>query len=120
MTAEYAKVRVQFGKPIGSNQPAQYRLTDCHFGVHTIELLVKQAAYRIDAGKPFGKEAAIAIAHGKRATAHMYRQAHEVHAGIGVILDHDLNLFSRRSKFWENNLGDVRYHLEQVATGLGI
>ena len=57
----------------------------------------------------------MAIAYGKKAAAHLHRQAHEVHAGVGFMVEHDLNLYSRRSKFWENNLGDARYHQEQVA-----
>ena len=30
-------------------------------------------------------------------------------------IEHDLTLYSRRSKFWENNLGDARYYQELVA-----
>jgi alkylation response protein AidB-like acyl-CoA dehydrogenase len=115
MTNQYAKDRVQFEQPIGKYQAVQYMVSDILFDMHSVELLAKQAAYRIDVGKPFRREAAIAIAHGKRAAAHLHRQAHEVHAGVGFILDHDLTLFSRRSKFWENNLGDARFHQEQLA-----
>jgi alkylation response protein AidB-like acyl-CoA dehydrogenase len=60
----------------------------------------------------------MAIGYGKRAAAHLHRQAHEVHAGVGFMVDHDLNLFSRRSKFWENNLGDARFHEERLADHL--
>lgn len=115
MTNQYAKDRVQFGNPIGKYQAVQYMVSDILFDLHNVELLAKQAAFRIDAGKTFGREAAMAIAHGKRAAARLHRQAHEVHAGVGYMLEHDLNLFSRRSKFWENNLGDARYYLEELA-----
>ena len=120
MTNQYAKDRRQFGNPIGSYQAVQYMVSDVLIDMHRVDLLAKQAAYRIDAGKAFGREAAIAIAFGKRAAAHLHRQAHEVHAGVGFMLDHDLSLYSRRSKFWENNLGDARYHQEQLATEMGI
>jgi alkylation response protein AidB-like acyl-CoA dehydrogenase len=56
--------------------------------------------------------------YGKKAAAHPHRQAHEVHAGVGFMVEHDLQLFSRRSKFWENNLGDARYHQQQLAAAL--
>jgi len=114
-TNQYAKDREQFGRPIGAYQAVQYMVTDILIAMHSADLLAKQAAYRIDAGKPFGREAAMAIAYGKKAAAHLHRQAHEVHAGVGFMVEHDLNLYSRRSKFWENNLGDSRYHQEQVA-----
>ena len=62
----------------------------------------------------------MAIAYGKKAAAHLHRQAHEVHAGAGFMVEHDLQLFSRRSKFWENNLGDARYHLQQLGTAMNL
>ena len=38
-----------------------------------------------------------------------------MHAGVAFIVEHDLTLYSRRAKFWENNLGDARYYQEIVA-----
>jgi alkylation response protein AidB-like acyl-CoA dehydrogenase len=117
-TNQYAKDREQFGRPIGAYQAVQYMITDILIAMYSTDLLAKQAAYRIEAGKPFEREAAMAIAHGKRAAAHLHRQAHEVHAGVGFMVDHDLTLFSRRSKLWENNLGDARFHEERLADHL--
>jgi alkylation response protein AidB-like acyl-CoA dehydrogenase len=118
MTNQYAKDREQFGRPIGAYQAVQYLVTDILFAIHNAELLAKQAACHIDESRPFVREAAMAVTYGKRAAAHLYRQAHEVHAGVGFVLDHDLNLFSRRSKFWENNLGDAGFYLEQLADAM--
>jgi alkylation response protein AidB-like acyl-CoA dehydrogenase len=115
MTNQYAKDRVQFGSPIGQYQAVQYLVTDILIDLHRADLLARQAAFRIDAGKPFTREAAIAVAFGKQAAAHLHRQAHEVHAGIAFIDEHDLQLYSRRSKFWENHLGDARHYQEIVA-----
>jgi 3-oxocholest-4-en-26-oyl-CoA dehydrogenase beta subunit len=118
MTNQYAKDREQFGGPIGRYQAVQYLVTDILIDMHRADLLTKQAAFRIDAGKPFAREAALAVAFGKRAAAHLHRQAHEVHAGVAFILEHDLSLYSRRSKFWENHLGDARYYEERVADSI--
>jgi alkylation response protein AidB-like acyl-CoA dehydrogenase len=115
MTNQYAKDRVQFGNPIGQYQAVQYLVTDILIDLHRADLLARQAAYRIDAGKPYAREAAIAAAFGKQAAAHLHRQAHEVHAGVAFIDEHDLQLYSRRSKFWENHLGDARHYQEMVA-----
>jgi alkylation response protein AidB-like acyl-CoA dehydrogenase len=120
MTNQYAKDREQFGGPIGRYQAVQYLVSDILIDMHRADLLTKQAAFRIDAGKPYEREAAIAIAFGKQASAHLHRQAHEVHAGVAFIVEHDLTLYSRRAKFWENNLGDARYYQEQVAGALGM
>jgi alkylation response protein AidB-like acyl-CoA dehydrogenase len=51
MTNQYAKDRVQFGSPIGRYQAVQYMVTDILFPLHNLELLAKQASYRIDAGR---------------------------------------------------------------------
>jgi alkylation response protein AidB-like acyl-CoA dehydrogenase len=118
MTNQYAKDREQFGGPIGRYQAVQYMVSDILIDLHRADLLAKQAAFRIDAAKPFVREAAAAVAFGKQACAHLHRQAHEVHAGVAFIVDHDLTLFSRRAKFWENNLGDARYYRELLAHAL--
>jgi alkylation response protein AidB-like acyl-CoA dehydrogenase len=120
MTSRYAQDREQFGHPIGSYQAVQYMVSDILIDLHSVDMLAKQAAYRIGSGRPFDREAAMAIAFGKRAAAHLHRQAHEVLAGIGFMVEHDLQLFSRRSKFWENNLGDARYHEERLAAALDL
>ena len=118
MTNQYAKDREQFGDPIGRYQAVQYLVTDILIDMHRADLLAKQAAFRIDAGMPFEREAALAVAFGKRAAAHLHRQAHEVHAGVAFIVEHDLSLYSRRSKFWENHLGDARHYQERVADSM--
>jgi alkylation response protein AidB-like acyl-CoA dehydrogenase len=120
MTNQYAKDREQFGNPIGRYQAVQYLVSDILIDMHRADLLATQAAFRIDAGLPYEREAAIAIAFGKRAAAHLHRQAHEVHAGIAFILEHDLTLHSRRAKYWENNLGDARYYQEVLASAMQI
>jgi alkylation response protein AidB-like acyl-CoA dehydrogenase len=115
MTNQYAKDRVQFGNPIGQYQAVQYLVSDILVDLHRADLLAKQAAFRIDAGKPYTREAAIAAAFGKQAAAHLHRQAHEAHAGVAFIDEHDLQLYSRRSKFWEHHLGDARHYQELIA-----
>ena len=54
-----------------------------------------------------------------KAAAAMTFAAHEVHAGIGFMNDYDLQLFTRRAKYWEWNLGDYRYHLDRVMAETG-
>jgi alkylation response protein AidB-like acyl-CoA dehydrogenase len=98
----------------------QYLVTDILIDLHRADLLARQAAFRIDAGMSFERQAAIAAAFGKRAAAHLHRQAHEVHAGVAFMVEHDLTLYSRRSKYWENNLGDARYFEDLLVGTLGI
>lgn len=114
MTIEYAKSRFQFGEAIGKHQAVQYLVTDIAMESHNTDLLALQAAWRISTGQSFIREAALAKAAASRAAAHMTFASHEVHAGVGFMVDFDLQLYTLRGKHWEFNLGDTRYHLEQV------
>lgn len=118
MAANYAKTRVQFDEPIGKHQAVQYLVSDIAIHEDITRVTALQAAWRISVGKPFLREAALAKAAANRATAAMTHAAHEVHAGIAFMEDYDLQLYTRRGKHWETNLGDTRYHLDRaVAEG---
>jgi len=115
MSVDYANTRVQFGVQIGKHQAVQYLCTDIAIHGHNTGLLALNAAWRIDAGEPFARQAAFAKAAASKAIATMTWAAHEVHAGVGFMLDFDLQLYTLRGKHWEFNLGDHRYSLEQAA-----
>jgi alkylation response protein AidB-like acyl-CoA dehydrogenase len=114
ITVGYAKERVQFGVPIGKHQAIQYLTTDVAIQGHTARLLALQAAWRIDSGRSFLREASLAKAAASKAAAGMTHASHEVHAGIGFMIDYELQLYTMRCKHWEYNLGDARYHLERA------
>ena len=120
MTTNYAKDRVQFGRPIGSFQAVQYLCSDVAIDMATISLLAKQAAWLIDEGLPHDREVAIAGAAASKGIQHLTRQAHEVHAGVAFMVEHDLQMFTRRAKSWELNLGDPGYHQEALAEAMGL
>lgn len=120
MTTNYAQEREQFGQAIGKYQAVQYLCTDIAIHYHQTSLLTLQAAWRIDAGESFLREAALAKASASRAAAAMTFAAHEVHAGVAFISDYDLQLYTRRAKHWEYNLGDLRYHLDRACAESGI
>jgi alkylation response protein AidB-like acyl-CoA dehydrogenase len=114
----YAKDRVQFGRPIGQYQAVQYLCSDIAIDMHLSSLLSREAAWLIDEGKPSTKEVSMAKASASKAAQHMVHQAHEVHAGAAFMLEHDLQLYSRRAKHWEFNLGNQTFHEEQIAQAL--
>ena len=120
MTTDYAREREQFGRAIGSYQAVQYLCTDIAIHCHRTRLLTLQAAWRIDSGRPFLREAALAKASACRGAAAMTFAAHEVHAGIAFVNDYDLQLYTRRAKHWEYNLGDLRYHLDRACAESGL
>jgi 3-oxocholest-4-en-26-oyl-CoA dehydrogenase beta subunit len=114
----YAQQRVQFGTPIGHYQAVQYLCTDIAIDMHLTSLFTLQAAWLLDYGSDAGREVAMAKAYGSVAAQRMVRQAHEVYAGAGFMLETDLQLFTRRAKHWEFDLGEGRYHREMIAAAL--
>src|SRR5439155_12127274 len=93
MASEYAKTRVQFGQPIGKFQAVQWLCVDIALAAHTASLMTRQAAWSLDAGRPSAQEVAMAKAYTSAATRNAVRAAHEVFAGVGFIVDHDLHLY---------------------------
>ena len=120
MAANYARERVQFGRPIGQFQAVQYLCTDVDIETARTSLLAKQAAWRIDGGLDHEREAALASAAARKAIMHLTRQAHEVFAGVAFMLEHDMQMYTRRAKSWELNLGDADYHKERWAVAMGL
>jgi alkylation response protein AidB-like acyl-CoA dehydrogenase len=114
MTVDYANTRVQFGTPIGKHQAVQYLASDVAIHRHNTDLLALYAAWKIDTGQPFARDASFAKAAASKAIAHMTWAAHEVHAGIAFMVDYDLQLYTLRGKHWEFNLGDHRHCLDKA------
>ena len=118
IAVNYAQQREQFGQPVGKFQAVQYLCSDIAIDLHLTSLLARQAAWRLDAGLPHAREVALAKAQASESAQHMVRQAHEVQAGHGFMMETDLQLYTRRAKHWEFNLGDVHHHLDAAVAAL--
>lgn len=103
---DYAQVRKQFGVAIGSFQAVQYLCTDIAIATRVTYLLAMQCAVKIDHGELYAYELAALRKYAKRASSTIVSRAQEVHAGVGFMDEHDLHLFTRRSLFWQSELGD--------------
>ena len=120
MTVEYAKQRVQFGRPIGSFQAIQHYCADMATDVEGSRYLTHQAAWRLSRGLPAEREVAIAKAWVSDAYSRVCAVAHQCHGAIGFTKEHDMQLYSRRAKAAEVAFGDSDHHLEAVATSIGL
>lgn len=120
MAVAYAKERSQFGRLIGSFQALQTKLANTVVDVVGARDFTYQTAWKIDQGLPSKKDISVA----KAWTAEAYRKACvegiQIHGGIGITQDHDMQLYYRRAKALEIAFGDVDYHLEQVAQEMGL
>jgi alkylation response protein AidB-like acyl-CoA dehydrogenase len=111
MAVEYAKDRVQFGKPIGSFQAVKHRCADMLVDVEGMRSTVYWAAWCIAAGDA---EAAVASSTTKvwcsDASKRVMASALQVHGGIGFTWEHDLHFFLKRAQREQLEFGDAAYH----------
>ncbi|WP_395336601.1 acyl-CoA dehydrogenase family protein [Novosphingobium sp. BL-8H] len=115
-TVEYAKERVQFGRPIGSFQAYKHRLADMMVEIEQARSAVYWAACAVDEGSaeaPLALHAAKSFAAdtGFRCAADMI----QLHGGIGFTWEHDAHLFFKRARSIQTLLGKGDWHREQVA-----
>jgi 3-oxocholest-4-en-26-oyl-CoA dehydrogenase beta subunit len=118
LSVGYAERRTQFGQAIGRYQAVQYLCSDIAINGHLTSLMVRYAAGLLDAGLPARKAVSQAKAQASLTARLAPERAHAVHAGVAFILDFDVQLFTRRCRHWELDLGDERYHRERIADAL--
>ncbi len=121
MSVEYAKMRVQFGRPIGSFQAVQHKCANMMVDVESAKSAVYYAAWAVSNEVA---EAPLAAALAKAAASDAYRkvtaEAIQVHGGIGFTWDHDLHLYFKRAKSSEFTFGDATWNRELVAQGINL
>jgi len=120
MTVDYAKERVQFGRPIGSFQAIQHHCANIAIDVEGSRLITYQAAWMLSEDLPCAKQVAMAKAWTSEACRRLVLLAHQVHGAIGFTMDHDLQLYTRHIKAAEVTFGDVHFHKEKVAEAMGL
>ncbi|UPW08604.1 acyl-CoA dehydrogenase family protein [Gordonia terrae] len=120
MTIEYAKVRQQFGRPIGSFQVIKHKVADILISLKGVRAATYYAAMAFDAGLPDAPLAAsVAKAFAAEQVTAIAGEALQTHGGIGFTWEHDLHLYLRRAKTDEILGGDADFHHDRVAELLG-
>jgi alkylation response protein AidB-like acyl-CoA dehydrogenase len=116
MAVDYAKARVQFGRPIGSFQAIKHRCADMLVDVEGMRSAVYWAAWCIAAGH---HDAPIAASSAKiwcsDASKRVMASALQVHGGIGFTWEHDLHLFLKRAQLDQVSFGDAAFHRQRLA-----
>ncbi len=116
MTVQYAKDRVQFGRPIGSFQAVKHRCADMLVDVEGMRSAVYYAAWCLAAGSPDASTAASAAKIWcSEAAARVMASGLQVHGGIGFTWEHDLHLFVKRSQLDQVSFGDAPWHRDRLA-----
>ena len=96
-TIDHVKTREQFDRAIGTFQAVQHQLADVSAELDATELTVAQGAWAVDAGlapAEVRRFAAIAAVTAAAAFRHATLVAHQLHGGMGFVLDNPLHLWS--------------------------
>jgi alkylation response protein AidB-like acyl-CoA dehydrogenase len=121
MSVEYAKVREQFGKPIGSFQAIQHKCANMLVEVESSKSITYYAAWAVANDVA---EAPLAAAMAKAYTSDAYRhtagEGIQIHGGIGFTWEHDMHIFFKRAKSSEVSFGDATWNREIVAQKIGL
>jgi len=109
LTIEYTKDRVQFGRPIGSFQALKHRMADLYVAVQSARAVVNDA---ID--EPSATSAALARVVASEAFSKVAAEAVQMHGGIAITWEHDIQLYFKRAHGSAQLLGPPREHLRRL------
>jgi alkylation response protein AidB-like acyl-CoA dehydrogenase len=115
-SVQYAKERVQFGKPIGVNQAIKHKCADMLFAVESSKSITYYAAWAAESSPD---ESALTASMAKSFVSDAFRSVSaeniQIHGGVGFTWEYDCHLFFKRAKSDETWLGDGLEHRERVA-----
>jgi alkylation response protein AidB-like acyl-CoA dehydrogenase len=115
-SVEYAKVRTQFGRAIGSFQAVKHIAAEMVSEIEPARSLVWHAAYAYDQEPRMAARAAsLAKARLSDVYSRVTNRAVQIHGGIGFTWEHDMHLWFKRAKWNETAFGDATFHRERLA-----
>ena len=109
LTVEYTKDRVQFGRPIGSFQALKHRMADLYVAVQSARAVVNDAV-----ADPSPTSAALARVAASEAFSKVAAEAVQMHGGIAITWEHDIQLYFKRAHGSAQLLGPPREHLRRL------
>jgi alkylation response protein AidB-like acyl-CoA dehydrogenase len=121
LSVEYAKVRQQFGRPIGSFQAIKHKCAALFLEVESGRSAVAQATAALAGREPDASlAAAVAYVHCSAAFTHAAKECIQIHGGIGYTWEHDAHLYLRRAKSSELFFGSPARQRTRLAALAGI
>jgi alkylation response protein AidB-like acyl-CoA dehydrogenase len=121
MAVEYARTRVQFGRPIGGFQAVKHRCADLYVEVETARSAAYYAAWTAAAGsEELATMAPAAQAYCAEVYRHVAADNIQLHGGIGFTWEHDAHLYFKRASTADVLFGSSRYQRAVLAERLGL
>ncbi|BBZ77896.1 acyl-CoA dehydrogenase [Mycolicibacterium anyangense] len=118
LTAEYARTREQFDRPIGSFQAVSSRLADDYIDIKGLRLAIDQASWRLSEDLPADIEVATAAFWAAEAGHRVAHTTVHVHGGVGIDVDHQVHRYFITAKEVEFALGGATTQLRQIGREL--
>lgn len=116
MSVDYAKVRTQFGRPIGSFQAIKHKCADMLVRIESARSAAFYAnAVASEEPDALPEAASSAKAYCSDAYFHCAAENIQIHGGIGFTWEHPAHLYFKRAKSTETLLGNATFHRERVA-----
>jgi alkylation response protein AidB-like acyl-CoA dehydrogenase len=121
MAVQYAKDRIQFGRPIGSFQAIKHKCADMLLEVESAKSASYYASWcASEMNDELPSVASLAKAYCSEAYFHAAAENIQIHGGIGFTWEHPAHLYFKRAKSSELLFGDPTYHRELLAQRIGI
>ena len=121
MATDYAKSRLQFGRPIGSFQAIKHACADLLVEVEFAKSAAYHACFTAASGEgDLHAAAALAKSYCSEAYFHAAAENIQIHGGMGFTWEHPAHLYFKRAKASELLFGDPVHHREALASRLGI
>jgi hypothetical protein len=111
LTVAYLKERRQFGKPIGSFQALQHRISECVTLVESQRVLLQKAAYSGSAA-----DAAMAAYYAQEASSRIVLDCQQMHGAMGCTLEYPLHFWTYRLKVLQGELGGFLAQAESASS----
>ncbi|MCW2521158.1 MAG: acyl-CoA dehydrogenase [Mycobacterium sp.] len=118
LTAEYAREREQFDRPIGSFQAVGQRLADGYIDIKALRLTLTQAAWRLSEALPADLEVGTAAFWAAEAGHRVAHTAVHVHGGVGIDIDHPVHRYFLAAKQTEFAVGGATGQLLRIGREL--
>ena len=122
MSTEYAKTRIQFGRPIGSFQAIKHRCADMLVEAEFAKSAAYHAAFTAADGadEELAPAAHMAKSYCSEAYLHAAAETIQIHGGMGFTWEHPAHLYFKRAKSSAVLFGDAVRHRERLAEALGL
>ncbi len=121
MATDYAKTRLQFGRPIGSYQAIKHKCADMLVAVEFAKSAAYAACFAVAGGADDVLESvALAKAYCSEAYFRVAAENIQIHGGMGFTWEHPAHLYFKRAKASDLLFGDAAHHRDRLAEHVGI